>query len=239
MLQDGVKKYSHSDGGLHPVLGPLTLTVRHGEFVALVGPSGCGKTTLLRVFAGLEPLDSGSCRCCGNEICDIPPHLGYVFQQNSLFPWLNARDNVAFGLRMTGLNKKASRDLAQQALVQFGLQGSEDKYPHQLSGGMRQKVAIARTMINKPRLLLLDEPFGAVDMLTKQELDKDLRRFQQDSSVTTIMVTHDLGEALRISDRIVVLGGRPGKIMGEVNSKSPDAEKDLKGLIIEKMEESL
>jgi len=230
-LHNVVKSYSIQTGIRQRVLGPLDFSIREGEFVSIIGPSGCGKTTLLRILAGLESIDSGGHECCGSTTRGIPPDLGYVFQQNSLFPWLNALDNVAFGLRMKGTDHKTAHHLALQSLKQIGLHGSESKYPHQLSGGMRQKVAIARTMITQPRLLLLDEPFGAVDLHTRKSLDLELRQLQQETGVTAVLVTHDLEEALRVADRVLQLGGKPGKIIGQIDPRLPNAKHELEVMI--------
>ena len=201
------------------VLGGSSFTVGRGEFVSIVGPSGCGKTTLLFALAGLQPASSGTVTFNGQPVTAPPRGVAVVFQDysRSLFPWKSNRDNVAFGMvRVEGLSAAQKRDKAQEMLEAVGLQGFEDKYPWQLSGGMQQRVAIARGLASQSELLLLDEPLAAVDAQTRadmQDLLLDLaRRFRQ----TCILVTHDVEEAVYMADRVVVLTRRPTVVDHEV-----------------------
>ncbi len=222
-----VKSFPLGNGIRQRVLGPFDFHVETGEIVAIIGNSGAGKSTLLRIMAGLENADEGNHQCCGVKHRGIPPRLGFVFQQHSLFPWLTARENVAFGLRRQGLSRKLAFERANSELIKMGLAGSEGKYPFQLSGGMKQKVAIARTMVTEPRLLLLDEPFASLDLGTRRELDEWLRVLLKEEKTTAVLVTHDLEEALRIADRIVVLTGKPGRIVEDVKRDVLDAKERL------------
>jgi len=222
-----IKSFPQGNRIRQRILGPFDFHVEEGEIVAIIGNSGAGKSTLLRIMAGLESADEGNHQCCGMEHRGIPPRLGFVFQQHSLFPWLNARENVAFGLRRQGMNRKKAHALADFELLKMGLEGAEEKYPFQLSGGMKQKVAIARTMVTEPRLLLLDEPFASLDIGTRRELDSWLRSFLKIEKTTAVLVTHDLEEALHIADRVVVLSGKPGRIVEEVKRDALDAKERL------------
>ncbi len=192
-------------------LREIDLSVRKGEFISIIGPSGCGKTTLLRLIAGLDRPESGKITLEGAEITGPGPNLGYVFQQGSLFPWLTVEKNIAVGLKARGVYQKNKADVSR-FIELVGLGGFEKSYPHQISGGMAQRVAIARALINRPAALLLDEPMGALDAFTRADLqDKLLELWKQDST-TMILVTHDVDEAVYLSDRIVIMTPRPGKI---------------------------
>ncbi|HEX3038843.1 MAG TPA: ABC transporter ATP-binding protein [Caproiciproducens sp.] len=204
---------SYVDTGDNTVeaLREIGLSVRKGEFISIIGPSGCGKTTLLRLIAGLDRPEAGKITLEGEEITGPGPNLGYVFQQGSLFPWLTVEKNIAVGLKARGVYQKNKADVSR-FIELVGLGGFEKSYPHQISGGMAQRVAIARALINRPAALLLDEPMGALDAFTRADLqDKLLELWRQDST-TMILVTHDVDEAVYLSDRIVIMTPRPGKI---------------------------
>lgn len=192
-------------------LQDVSLTVGRGEFVTFIGSSGCGKTTLLRLIAGLDEPQSGKLLVDGKEIHGTNPKRGYVVQQGGLFPWLTVWDNIAYGLKVRGLYKKRKADVAKYVGL-IGLNGFEKSFPHQISGGMAQRVAIARALINEPELLLLDEPMGALDAFTRMDLQEKLIELWQSRSVTMVLVTHDVDEAIYLSDRVVVMTPRPGKI---------------------------
>ncbi|MBR7634727.1 ABC transporter ATP-binding protein [Janthinobacterium sp. BJB301] len=194
------------------VLDDISLTIAPGEFVAIVGASGCGKSTLLRLLAGLDTDYTGLLLHDGVPIRGTDLHRGLVFQDHRLFPWLTVQQNVAVAFSNTRvpLAERASRVAAEIARV--GLDGYADAYPHQLSGGMSQRAAIARALVGRPDVLLLDEPLGALDALTRLRLQQELRRLWQDEGITMVMVTHDIDEAVYLADRIVVLDARPGKV---------------------------
>ena len=194
------------------VLDDISLTIAPGEFVAIVGASGCGKSTLLRLLAGLDTDYTGLLLHDGVPIRGTDLHRGLVFQDHRLFPWLTVQQNVAVAFSNTKvpLAERASRVAAEIARV--GLDGYADAYPHQLSGGMSQRAAIARALVGRPDVLLLDEPLGALDALTRLRLQQELRRLWQDEGITMVMVTHDIDEAVYLADRIVVLDARPGKV---------------------------
>jgi NitT/TauT family transport system ATP-binding protein/sulfonate transport system ATP-binding protein len=190
----------------------IDLTVKNREFISIIGSSGCGKTTLLRLIAGLDAPESGSLRLDGEEIVGTDPQRGCVFQQGNLFPWLSVEKNIAFGLKARGVYLRQSRAEVARYIELIGLQGFEKAFPHQISGGMAQRVAIARALINEPRLLLLDEPMGALDSFTRADIQDKLLELRKKNDATMILVTHDADEAIYLSDRIVIMTPRPGKI---------------------------
>ncbi|MFZ4240742.1 ABC transporter ATP-binding protein [Streptomyces murinus] len=199
--------------GATVALDGLDLTVRPGEFLALLGPSGCGKTTALRMLAGFEHPDSGAVLVDGRDITRVPAHrrdAGMVFQSYSLFPHLSAVDNVAFGLRMRGVRATERRSRAAELLELVGLGDKGERFPHQLSGGQQQRIALARALALRPRVLLLDEPLSALDAKVRLSLREEIRRLQQELGITTLFVTHDQEEALSIADRVAVM--RAGRL---------------------------
>jgi len=209
-----VRGVSHAfdlDGTPLPVLEGIDLSVAAGEFVALLGPSGCGKSTLLRLIAGLEPPSSGTLLADGQPIARPDPRRNLVFQDPTLFPWATVRNNVAAGLDARGV-LKAQRHRVDEALNLVDLQAFSGAYPHQLSGGMAQRASLARAMVNDPALLLLDEPLGKLDSLTRITLQAELVRLWQKRGFTALLVTHDVEEALLLSSRVIVLSDRPARI---------------------------
>lgn len=193
------------------VAGPLSIEIEPGETVALVGPSGCGKSSILRSIIGeLEP-SSGSIQVEGRF--SKKPKLSVVFQENTVFPWLTAQENVAYPMRLSGSSKSTREEKAQSWLKRFGLEESMDKYPSELSGGMSQRVAIARALAHEPELLVLDEPFGQLDEITRLDLGIHLQRMLSKTSITTVLVTHSIDEAVLISTRILVLSTSPARII--------------------------
>jgi len=195
-----------------PVLSDISLTIPPGEFVSIVGSSGCGKSTLLRLVIGLEADYQGEILLDGKRIVGTSLDRGIVFQEHRLFPWLNVEQNVALGLLNAALPEAEKRRTIQEHIELVGLKGFEQAFPHQISGGMSQRVAIARALVNRPEVLLLDEPFGALDALTRTHLQQELQRIVQAEGITAILVTHDVEEAVYLGDRVVVMQPRPGRI---------------------------
>jgi sulfonate transport system ATP-binding protein len=207
-----VDKSFYVDGSEVRALAGISLTVNAGEFLTIVGPSGCGKSTLLRLVAGLDRADSGTITFDGHPVVQPSLRRGVVFQDHRLFPWLNVEANVATGLlKATGTDAE-KRAVASRLIALVGLDGFEKAFPHQLSGGMAQRAAIARSLAAKPDILLLDEPLGALDSLTRSHMQTELLRVWQHEATTMLMVTHDVGEAVYLSDRIVVMDREPGRI---------------------------
>jgi NitT/TauT family transport system ATP-binding protein len=216
--------YPSADAPVH-ALSEIDLHIAAGEFVSLIGPSGCGKTTLLRVIADLEPITSGEVRVNG-----MTPHqarlaraYGYVFQAPALFPWRTVLGNVMLPLQIQGRRKAEAEAVAREHLGRVGLTGFERKYPWQLSGGMQQRVSIARALGFEPKILMMDEPFGALDEITRDGLNDQLQQLWQRERRTVVFVTHSIAEAVYLSTRIVVMSPRPGRILKVIRSTLPDA----------------
>jgi NitT/TauT family transport system ATP-binding protein len=193
-------------------LKDASLTVRKGEFICLIGASGCGKSTLLRIVAGFETATSGSVTLRGKPVAGPGPDRGMVFQDYALFPWLTVRENIAFGPTERGLPKAEIRDKVESFIDVVGLRRFADAYPHQLSGGMKQRVAIGRVLANDAELVLMDEPFGALDAMTRERLQEELLDIWQRTHLTVIFVTHSIEEAITLADRVVVMAAGPGRI---------------------------
>lgn len=200
----------------------LSLVAARGEIVCLVGPSGSGKSTLLRIIAGLTPADTGEVRLDGSAITTPHPAVGMVFQRTNLMPWRTVIENVLLPVEVArGRLLAADREQAIQMLRLVGLEGFEGHYPKQLSGGMAQRAVLARAMLQAPQLLLLDEPFAALDALTRERMNEELLRLQRVQQQTIVMVTHSISEAVFLADRVVVLSSRPGQVVGEVKIELP------------------
>ena len=213
--------YASKGGGVH-ALGPLDLDLRQGEFFAVVGPSGCGKSTLLEVVAGLARPSEGEVTFEGRPIGPgVPDGVGVVFQENACFPWLNVADNITFALRRLPLPKAEVAARLERALQLMGLKDFSGAYPAQLSGGMRQRVCIARTLVTEPRLILLDEPFGALDQQTRLLMGDELLRLWRATGATVLLITHALDEAAMLADRVAVMSSRPGRILEIVETGWP------------------
>ena len=215
--------YPAADAPVHALMD-IDLTIVHGEFISLIGPSGCGKTTLLRVIADLEPISAGTVLVNG-----VTPHAarlarayGYVFQAPALFPWRTVLANVMLPLQIQGRAKAETLRIALAHLGNVGLKGFEKKYPWQLSGGMQQRASIARALAFEPQLLMMDEPFGALDEITRDRLNEQLQQLWQRERRTVVFVTHSIAEAVYLSTRIVVMSPRPGRIVKVINSTLPD-----------------
>lgn len=190
--------------------------IKAGELVALVGPSGCGKSTLLHILAGLEKPSGGKVFANDKKVKGPSPERTLMFQEHALYPWLTLRDNVAMALELQKVSKKQARQEASQWLEKVQLSGFDDYYPHQVSGGMRQRAAIARAFIAKPEVLLLDEPFGALDALTRMTLQDELLKLIKETNPTVLLVTHDVDEALFLADRVLVFSQRPSRVLKEI-----------------------
>ncbi|WP_332695763.1 ABC transporter ATP-binding protein [Bosea sp. (in: a-proteobacteria)] len=199
-------------------LGPIDLDLAKGEFFSVVGPSGCGKSTLLDILAGLSPPQAGSVHFEGKPVSGVPDGVGVVFQEDASFPWLNVRDNVAFGLRRAGVDPAEITRRVDYAVGFMGLKDFATSFPAQLSGGMRQRVCIARTLVLQPRLILLDEPFGALDQQTRLLMGDELLRLWRETSATVLLITHALDEAAMLSDRVGVMSTRPGTFIDFVET---------------------
>jgi len=193
-------------------LAGISLDIAVGEFVTIVGQSGCGKTTLLKILAGLLPRSSGRVVLRGNAVDRPSRDVGIVFQDPVLLPWRTVFDNVMLPVEVLGLDRAAHRARARDLLGLVGLDGFEDKYPHELSGGMRQRVAIARALVHDPSVLLMDEPFGALDAMTREFMNLELLRIWQASGKTVVFITHSIPEAVFLADRVVVMSARPGRV---------------------------
>ncbi|AXQ22954.1 ABC transporter ATP-binding protein [Acinetobacter wuhouensis] len=194
------------------ILNQLDLKIHKREFICVIGPSGCGKSTLSRIVAGLDPYSHGELIVDGELITGPSPERGMVFQGYTLFPWKTVKENVMFGPLMKGASNPSAEAAAREWINLIGLEKYENQYPHQLSGGMKQRVAIARALVNEPKILLMDEPFGALDPHTRQKMQKHLMDLWQNIDITIIFVTHDMDEAILLADRIVALKANPGEI---------------------------
>jgi NitT/TauT family transport system ATP-binding protein len=212
---EGVSHWFKQQGGVLQVLEGIDLQVQPGEFVALLGPSGCGKSTLLRLVAGLEPATTGRIAQDGEPITRPDPSRIVVFQDPTLYPWRTVWDNVALGLQARGL-LKTQRSRVDDALALVGLTDFAKSFPHQLSGGMAQRVALARALVNDPQLLVLDEPLGKLDSLTRIAMQSELVNLWQRAGFSALLVTHDVEEALFLANRVIVLSDRPARIAAEL-----------------------
>jgi NitT/TauT family transport system ATP-binding protein len=213
LIADRVSKsYGHSGAGLNEVIGEISFSLAKGEIVSLVGPSGCGKTTLLNMLSGLSPPTRGNVLWHGKVLSDVPKGIGYMLQKDMLMSWRTALANVTLGLELSGMGKGHREKKAHQMLGKVGLAQYYDHYPNALSGGMRQRVALARTLVTEPELLLLDEPFAALDFQTKMVLESDMTKLVRSEGRSVLLITHDVEEAVSISDRVIVLTHRPSRI---------------------------
>jgi ABC-type nitrate/sulfonate/bicarbonate transport system ATPase subunit len=205
------KTFPRNEGPDIVVLDDVDITFESGEFISLIGPSGCGKSTLLRLIAGLTRQDSGTISLDGGEITKPGYERGLVFQDPTLFPWMNIYENIAYGLRARGVYK-TEKHCIPAFFKLVGIDGFEKSFPHHLSGGMAQRAALARTLVNQPKVLLLDEPLGALDAFTRMNMQDEILAIWQQQKMTTVMVTHDVDEAIYMATRIIVMSARPGKI---------------------------
>lgn len=220
-LRDATKTFTTRSGAPFTAIRDVTMDVQRGEFVTVVGPTGCGKSTTLSLISGLEPASRGTVTVEGRPVDGIPDGVGYMFQSDAVLPWKNVLDNVAIGLRYRGTSKKEANERARDWLGRVGLGGFEDRYPHQLSGGMRKRVAMAQTLITEPGVLLLDEPFGALDVQTRELMQDELLRLWSGTGAAVVFVTHDLTEAIALADRVVVMTAGPATVKDVVTIDLP------------------
>jgi NitT/TauT family transport system ATP-binding protein len=217
LIVDHVVKSYEVDGKIVPVIGDLSLSLNKGEIVSIVGPSGCGKTTLLNTLCGLLPRDSGHIRWYGQEIAGQPQNVGYMLQKDLLLPWRTALNNVMLGLEIRGMATSEAVSRSRTMLDQLGLHGFADHYPSTLSGGMRQRVALARTLVNEPGVLLLDEPFASLDFQNKLLIESDTAKLVREGGRSLLLITHDIEEAVSLADRVIVLSKRPTQVKAVYN----------------------
>lgn len=206
-----VSKYFSINKERVDVLADIDLHIKQGEFVSIVGGSGCGKSTLLKIIMGLEKADEGAIYLNGNKVTKSSIECGMAFQESRLYPWLTVEENIEFGISRK-MSKEEKKKLVEEHIHLVGLDSFEKAYPAQLSGGMQQRASIARALINRPQILLLDEPFGALDALTKVNMQNEIQRIWHEENNTMLMVTHDIEEAIYLSDRVVVMSNKPGII---------------------------
>jgi NitT/TauT family transport system ATP-binding protein len=221
VVSDLEKTYRTKGRALVRALAGISLDIGSGEFVTIVGQSGCGKTTLLKILAGLLPRSAGTVTLRGTPVDGPRPDIGIVFQDPVLLPWRTVLDNVMLPVQVLGLDRTAYRDRARRLLGLVGLEGFEDKYPHELSGGMRQRVSIARALVHDPSLLLMDEPFGALDAMTREFMNLELLRIWKESGKTVVFITHSIPEAVFLADRVIVMSARPGRVVETVGVDLP------------------
>jgi NitT/TauT family transport system ATP-binding protein len=213
-LRDVTKRFLTPADKVFTAIRDINMAVAPGEFVAVVGPTGSGKSTTLGLISGLDRPSEGSVKVMGKPVQGIDPRIGYVFQADAVFPWKNVLNNVATGPRFRGQPKAQALERARDWIARVGLSGFEDRYPHQLSGGMRKRVALAQTFINEPQILLMDEPFSALDVQTRTMMEDELLQLWSAYSASVVFVTHDLEEAISLADRVCVITSGPGTIKG-------------------------
>lgn len=217
----GLRKDFGPAGHQHVVFENVSLDIHRREFVSIIGPSGCGKSTFIRIVAGLDEASGGELLLDGKPVTGPGPDRGMVFQGYTLFPWRTVKQNVMFGIEMQSRSTVEAEGTAREWLEMVGLSRFEDSYPHELSGGMKQRVAIARALANEPRILIMDEPFGALDALTRAKMQAYLLQIWKKVNVTILFITHDLDEAVYLSDRILVLGVNPGGVREFIENPVP------------------
>jgi NitT/TauT family transport system ATP-binding protein len=211
-LKQATKRFLTPAGKVYTAVRDINMAVAPGEFVAVVGPTGCGKSTTLGLISGLEPPSAGEAIVMGKPVTGINPSIGYVFQADAVFPWKSVLDNVATGPRFRGVSRREAEQQAREWITRVGLDGFESYYPHQLSGGMRKRVALAQTLIDQPKIILMDEPFSALDVQTRTLMENELLSLWSSTSASVVFVTHDLEEAIALADRVFVLTAGPATV---------------------------
>ncbi|GAA3615073.1 ABC transporter ATP-binding protein [Kineosporia mesophila] len=229
-LRQATKRFPNGRGGLHTAIRDVDLDIGAGEFVAVVGPTGCGKSTTLSLISGLQPPSAGTVTVGGDQVQGIPGGVGYMFQSDAMLPWRSVLANVAAGPVWRGLGKDEARRRARDWIARVGLDGFENYYMHQLSGGMRKRVALAQTLVNEPSILLMDEPFSALDVQTRALMQQELLRLWAGSGAAVVFVTHDLEEAIVLADRVVVMTASPARVKAtfDVRLTRPREVEDLR-----------
>jgi NitT/TauT family transport system ATP-binding protein len=235
---EGISKNFKNENTVQTVLKDLSFTVREGQFATLLGPSGCGKTTLLTIIAGFQAASGGRVMINGAQVTRPGPDRGFVFQNYALFPWMTVRENILYPMKQRRVPAKEREKRFKELLAMAQLEGKEKLYPHQLSGGMKQRVAFIRALAGRPEVLLMDEPLGAVDMQMRQSLQEDLEALWLKDKTTVVMVTHDVDEAIYLSDRVIVMSAREGKIVDDMPVRLP-RPRDRKGMEYQKHKEHL
>jgi NitT/TauT family transport system ATP-binding protein len=211
-LRNVSRQFISPAGEVKVALRDFSLTVNEGDFCAIVGPTGCGKSTTLGMITGLNPPSTGTVSVFGKPVTGIDPNIGFVFQSDAVFPWKNVIDNIAIGPKFRGVDRKVALEMAAHWVRRVGLAGFEYHYPHQLSGGMRKRVALAQTFINEPKILLMDEPFSALDVQTRALMQDELLGLWSEKKASVVFVTHDIEEAIALADRVIVLTKGPGSV---------------------------
>ena len=218
---DGIRKTYSKNGRSLPILDVGQFSAREGEFITVIGPSGCGKSTFLHILGGFIKADAGSIRVYGNEVSGPGPDRGMMFQEFALFPWKSVAGNIAWGLEAQNFPREEIKEIVEKYLVMMGLADFRNHYPAELSGGMKQRVALARVLAFDPKVLLMDEPFGALDAQTRELMQEEVTRLWERTRKTIVFVTHDIEEAVYLGDRVVVMSARPGRIREEVTIDLP------------------
>lgn len=213
-LRGVTKRFRTPKGALYTAVRDLNLSIQPGEFVAIVGPTGSGKSTTLTMISGLDRPTHGEALVMGEPVRGINPHIGYMFQSDAVFPWKSVLANIASGPQFRGMSRADANERAREWIERVGLTGFEDRYPYQLSGGMRKRVALAQTLINEPRILLMDEPFSALDVQTRTLMENELLQLWSATSASVVFVTHDLEEAISLADKVCVLTAGPATVKG-------------------------
>jgi NitT/TauT family transport system ATP-binding protein len=214
-IRDVTKRFATPKGGVYTAIEHFSMDVAPGEFATVVGPTGCGKSTTLSLIAGLTRPSEGLVEIAGQPVDGISNGVGYVFQSDAVFPWKTVLDNVAAGPRYQGRGTREAKEMAGEWISRVGLSGFEDRYPHQLSGGMRKRVALAASLINQPKILLMDEPFSALDVQTRVLMENELLTLWSETSAAVVFVTHDLEEAIALADRVFVLTSGPASVKSD------------------------